>query len=126
MVGSQRLCQKPRPATGQARIYRFCRRFVRPGPGGSQSHRGRQTRRPDQVAAFEKEMRDGGVDWEVIVYGGAVHAFTNPDADKVGMDNIKYNEKADHRSWQAMRTFFTDVFNEPAKQDLPIKSASAK
>ena len=30
------------------------------------------------VDALEKEMRAGGVDWQLVVYGGAVHAFTNP------------------------------------------------
>ena len=28
--------------------------------------------------AFEEEMRAGGVDWQLHVYGGAVHSFTNP------------------------------------------------
>lgn len=46
----------------------------------------------------------------MMFYGGAVHAFTNPGA---GSDNSKgaaYNTKADERSWQAMRTFFTEIF----------------
>ena len=32
---------------------------------------------------FEEEMRDGGVDWQLHVYGGAVHSFTNPRASGV-------------------------------------------
>ena len=36
---------------------------------------------PDQRAAFEDEMRAGGVDWRLNLYGGAVHSFTNPAAD---------------------------------------------
>ena len=37
---------------------------------------------PDQVAAFENEMRAAGVlDWQVITYGNTHHAFTNPAAD---------------------------------------------
>ena len=31
-----------------------------------------------QRQAFEEEMTGGGVDWQLIVYGGAVHSFTNP------------------------------------------------
>lgn len=64
------------------------------------------------VAAFEREMRDAGVDWQLVSYGGAVHAFTNPDA---GNDNAKgaaYNARADRRSWEAMKTFFHEVFGE--------------
>ena len=29
------------------------------------------------VDAFEDEMRAGGVDWQLVIYGGAVHGFTN-------------------------------------------------
>ena len=64
----------------------------------------------DQVAAFEDEMRKGGVDWELVKYSKAVHAFTNPAA---GSDNSKgaaYNELADKRSWQAMKDFFAEIF----------------
>jgi dienelactone hydrolase len=62
------------------------------------------------VAAFEDEMRNGHVDWQLVAYGNAVHSFTNPAA---GTDNSKgaaYNEKADRRSWQAMKDFFGEVF----------------
>ena len=65
---------------------------------------------PAEVAAFEKEMRDAGVDWELVKYGGAVHAFTDWNA---GSDNSKgaaYNERADKRSWEAMKQFFAEVF----------------
>jgi len=62
-----------------------------------------------QVEAFQEEMRKGGVDWEFISFGGAVHRFTNPEA---GSDNSKgtaYNERADRRSWEAMKTFFAET-----------------
>jgi dienelactone hydrolase len=62
------------------------------------------------VAAFEAEMTKGSVDWQLVVYSGAVHAFTNPGA---GTDNSKgaaYNEKADKRSWEAMKLFFAEIF----------------
>ena len=62
-----------------------------------------------QVAAFEDEMRAGGVDWELVKYSGAVHSFTIPDA---GSDNAKgaaYNAVADRRSWEAMKAFFAEV-----------------
>jgi dienelactone hydrolase len=63
-----------------------------------------------EVAAFEDEMRQGGVDWQLIAYGGAVHAFTDWNA---GSDNSKgaaYNERADRRSWEAMKQFFAEIF----------------
>jgi dienelactone hydrolase len=66
---------------------------------------------PEEIATFQQSMRDAKVDWEMNIYGGAVHAFTNPEADKHGIPGIAYNEKADHRSWQAMQDFFHEIFD---------------
>jgi dienelactone hydrolase len=66
---------------------------------------------PEEIAAFQKEMRDAGIDWQMNIYGGAVHAFTNPDADKHGIKGIAYNEKADKRSWEAMKKFLAEIFS---------------
>ncbi len=66
--------------------------------------------KPDEVAAFQDEMRKAGVDWQLNIYGGAVHGFTNPAN---GTDNSKgaaYNAKADKRSWEAMKSFFAEIF----------------
>ena len=64
--------------------------------------------------AFEQEMRENHVDWEINIYGGAVHSFSNPGADKHGIPGIAYNAKADHRSWEAMKLWFNEAFNGPA------------
>lgn len=64
---------------------------------------------PQEVAGFEEEMRKGGVDWQLIAYGNAVHGFTNPAN---GSDNSKgaaYNAAADARSWLAMQQFLDEV-----------------
>lgn len=63
-----------------------------------------------QVAAFQEEMRKGGVDWYMVSYGGAVHSFTNPDAGNDPGTGNAYNEKADRRSWLAMKSFFAEIF----------------
>ncbi len=65
--------------------------------------------KPDDLTAFESEMRDNKVDWQIVFYGGAVHAFTQPDPGFVNA-GAKYNEKADKRSWEAMKTFFAEIF----------------
>ncbi|HEY3931529.1 MAG TPA: dienelactone hydrolase family protein, partial [Verrucomicrobiae bacterium] len=65
--------------------------------------------KPDDLTAFESEMRDNKVDWEITFYGGAVHAFTQPNPGFVNA-GAKYNEKADKRSWQAMKDFFAEIF----------------
>jgi dienelactone hydrolase len=64
---------------------------------------------PDQRLAFEQEMRAAGVDWRMNLYGGAVHSFTNPTADGT-MPGIRYDEKADARSWRAMLDLFAEKF----------------
>ncbi len=65
---------------------------------------------PEQVLAFQKEMTTGGVDWQVVSYGGAKHAFTNTNAAKAGRPALAYNKAADERSWIAMKDFFAEVF----------------
>jgi dienelactone hydrolase len=47
-------------------------------------------------------------DYKFIVYANATHAFTNPDATKIGLKfnmPIAYNEKADIDSWNDMKEF---------------------
>jgi dienelactone hydrolase len=62
------------------------------------------------VAAFEEEMRQAKVDWQLVKYGGTVHSFTDWDAGKLNMKGAAYNEKADLRSWKAMQEFFAEIF----------------
>jgi dienelactone hydrolase len=65
----------------------------------------------EQRKGFEQEMREGKVDWQMDLYGGVVHSFTNPAADKLGRpDFARYDAKADARSWAAMRSFFDEIF----------------
>jgi dienelactone hydrolase len=66
---------------------------------------------PEQRAAFEDEMRKGGADWQMHLYGGVVHSFTNPAADKVGRPEFaRYDATADARSWTAMINLFDELF----------------
>ena len=66
----------------------------------------------EQKAAFEEEMRNAGVDWEMIVYGNAVHSFTQPGAGNDNSKGVAYNEKAAKRSWQAMLDFLGEIFSQ--------------
>jgi dienelactone hydrolase len=63
------------------------------------------------LAAFEDEMRQANVDWTLIKYGGAVHAFTQPLAGNDNSKGAAYNEKADRRSWAALKMFLSGVFH---------------
>lgn len=62
----------------------------------------------DQRGPFEAEMTAAGVDWQLHIYGDAVHSFTNPDAGHLGNPGIAYHEPSDRRSWAAM----VDLFGE--------------
>jgi dienelactone hydrolase len=63
-----------------------------------------------QIADFEDEMRRAKVDYEINIYGGAVHAFTNPASGGDPTRNVAYNAAADRRSWRAMRNFLNEIF----------------
>jgi len=66
--------------------------------------------KPEQVSSFQQEMRMAQVDWQMIYYGGAVHSFSNPKSGNDPSKGAAYNEKADRRSWEAMKQFFVEIF----------------
>ena len=67
----------------------------------------------DSVTALKAEMQAAGADLRLISYPGALHGFTNPEADangeKYGLP-LAYSEDTDHRSWQEMQAFFKEIF----------------
>lgn len=66
---------------------------------------------PEQRQAFEREMREGGVDWQMNLYGGVVHSFTNPEAGRLARpERARYDARADARSWAEMCAFFDEIF----------------
>jgi dienelactone hydrolase len=65
---------------------------------------------PEKVEAFKAALEAAKADWEFVSYGGARHAFTNPNAASYGIDNIRYDERADKRSWQTMQAFLKEAF----------------
>jgi dienelactone hydrolase len=63
-----------------------------------------------EVTAFEEEMDAAKVDWTLVKYSGAVHAFAVPTAGDDPSKGAAYNATADERSWQAMKDFFVEIF----------------
>jgi dienelactone hydrolase len=61
----------------------------------------------EQRNAFEEEMRAGGVDWTMNLYGGAAHSFTNPNASALGIPGVEFHAPTDERTWQAMLDLFS-------------------
>lgn len=70
---------------------------------------------PEQVEAFEKEMKEAGADYRMVSYPHARHSFTDPEADenakKFGLP-LGYDAEADRKSWAEMKSFFRNVFGE--------------
>jgi dienelactone hydrolase len=68
---------------------------------------------PEQIEAFKKEMTAAGADFRFITYPGALHSFTNPDADALGKKfnmPIGYNAQADKQSWEELKKFLKEIF----------------
>jgi len=64
------------------------------------------------IDAMRAEFDAADVDWQMISYSGAVHAFTQPMAGDDPTTGAAYNEQADTRSWQHMQLFFHDVLDQ--------------
>ncbi|EPX57254.1 dienelactone hydrolase family protein [Cystobacter fuscus DSM 2262] len=63
---------------------------------------------PAEVKGFEEEMRKAKADWELVSYGGAVHSFTDLDANAPGQ--FQYDAKVAKRAYLAMNNFFAEAF----------------
>jgi len=68
---------------------------------------------PAERVAFEEEMRNARIDWQMHVYGGAQHSFTDPEVEEraraMGIQGLKYDAAADRRSWRSMLELFSEV-----------------
>jgi dienelactone hydrolase len=65
---------------------------------------------PEARLAFEREMTEAKVDWQMTVYGNTVHSFTNPTFTNASRPGFQYQAQSDARSWAAMRSFFDEIF----------------
>ncbi|HEU0097625.1 MAG TPA: dienelactone hydrolase family protein [Allosphingosinicella sp.] len=66
-----------------------------------------------QRDAFLAEATEARIDWQLHLYGGVGHSFTNPDIDALNLPGFAYDEAADRRSWAAMLNLFDEVL-EPS------------
>ena len=66
---------------------------------------------PDSAKVkFAELMNAAGADWQLFVYGGAAHCFTDRSVDPMNMPGFKYDARTDRRSWAAMRDLFAEAF----------------
>jgi len=64
----------------------------------------------DVVSALEKELDAVKADYQVVLYSGAVHAFTQPLSGNDPSKGMAYDASADKRSWMAMKNFLAELF----------------
>jgi dienelactone hydrolase len=65
-----------------------------------------------QVHAFSDEMTAAGVDWQVNLYGGAMHGFTHRHAIAGAMPGVEYHATTDRRSFAAASEFLSELARE--------------
>ena len=59
--------------------------------------------------AFTEEMNRAGADYQLTVYGGAMHGFTHETAIHP-VNGVAYNAAADARSSRAIQAFVDELF----------------
>ncbi|MEA3063166.1 MAG: hypothetical protein QOJ94_2947 [Sphingomonadales bacterium] len=63
----------------------------------------------EQRLSFLAEMTAAQVDWQMQLYGGVGHSFTNPEIDSWNYPGFRYDAQADALSWRAMRALFEET-----------------
>ncbi len=64
---------------------------------------------PDAVVALAKELSEAGADWQIHAYGHTGHGFTNPNAGKMGIAGVAFQDAAARRSWSALEDYLAEV-----------------
>ena len=65
--------------------------------------------KPEDLAAFEGGMRQAKADWQLILFGGAVHSFTNPEATGLNIPGVAYEARTAARAFKYMEIFFKEI-----------------
>jgi dienelactone hydrolase len=63
-----------------------------------------------QIRDFTGRLTQAGVDWQLHLYGGVGHSFTNPAIDAWGLPGFRYDARADARAWAALTQLLGEVF----------------
>jgi dienelactone hydrolase len=63
-----------------------------------------------QVETFAKALTGAGARVDVVTYPAALHGFTNPKADSMGVPGLHYDATTDRESWDALLKMLREVF----------------
>lgn len=64
----------------------------------------------EKIEAFRKEMTDAGARFEIVLYPGVKHAFTQPYASQINRSGLAYDAEADRQSWAALLKLFKEIY----------------
>ena len=62
----------------------------------------------EEINDFRQEMNKLRTDWQLHIYGGALHSFTNKNANAPNIGKL-YHKSSDDRSWRLLLDFFGEV-----------------
>jgi dienelactone hydrolase len=68
---------------------------------------------PAQRAAFAEEMQAAGVDWRLVVYGGALHAFHHPPVDHTTVPGVGHHPRHAQRAWHDVLALLSECLPLP-------------
>ena len=68
----------------------------------------------EEIAAFQDAMERSGAEWTMITFGGAMHGFSNPQADRYGMPGVAFDARIAERAWQDTLAFLARMLG-PAR-----------
>jgi dienelactone hydrolase len=63
---------------------------------------------PAQREAFAAEIQGAGVDWRLVIYGGAVHAFHHPPVDQAVVPGVAHHPRHAQRAWRDVVGLLTE------------------
>ncbi len=63
----------------------------------------------EELNSFQKDLNEAKVDYQLISYSDSVHGFTMKHAGSDNKSGMAYNQKADERSFMAMKSFLTEI-----------------
>ncbi|WP_194818340.1 dienelactone hydrolase family protein [Nocardia sp. XZ_19_385] len=65
--------------------------------------------------AFAAEMQSASIDWRLVVYGGALHAFHHPPVDQPVVPGVGYHARHAQRAWRDVVELLGDNLNDEAE-----------
>ncbi len=66
---------------------------------------------PAVRAQFTSEMSSKGIDWQMHIFGGVGHSYTNPGIDSYCLEGFAFDQVARQRSWQLMCSMLAETLS---------------